>query len=122
MACDALGNPLPHFALTGGQVHDSKPALSVCRRFPAKQWVADKAYNAVHWRNGIAAMGSEAVTPPKKNTKHPWIYDEAVYKWRHLIENVFQRLKRFHRVATRYEKLKRNYYSMVSLACVRTLI
>ena len=43
--------------------------------------------------------------------------DWGLYKYRHLVENVFARLKHFRAIATRYDKLKRNYASMVALAC-----
>ncbi|WP_211181330.1 transposase, partial [Psychrobacter cibarius] len=39
------------------------------------------------------------------------------YKLRHLVENTFARLKHFRSIATRYEKLARNYKSMLYLAC-----
>ena len=43
--------------------------------------------------------------------------DWCLYKYRHLIENLFARLKHFRSIATRYDKLKRNYASMLTLAC-----
>ena len=43
--------------------------------------------------------------------------DWGLYKYRHLVENAFARLKQYRRVATRYDKLKRNYESMVAMAC-----
>jgi len=43
--------------------------------------------------------------------------DWCLYKYRHLVENVFARLKHFRAIATRYDKLKRNYESMVALGC-----
>ena len=43
--------------------------------------------------------------------------DWYLYKIRHLVENAFARLKHFRALATRYDKLKRNYESTVSLAC-----
>ena len=43
--------------------------------------------------------------------------DWGLYKYRHLVENVFARLKHFRAIATRYDKLKRNYASMVAIAC-----
>jgi transposase len=43
--------------------------------------------------------------------------DWGLYKHRHLIENIFARIKNFRAIATRYDKLKRNYASMVALAC-----
>lgn len=96
--------------------------MQICKYFPAKQWVADKAYGSKRWRNMVEKMGAEAVVPPKKNTKEPWPYDKHVYKWRHLIENVFQRLKVFRRIASRYEKTERSYAAMASIGCILTLI
>ena len=42
--------------------------------------------------------------------------DCCLYKYRHLVENVFAHLKQFRAVATRYGKLKRNFESSVALA------
>ncbi|EKU40339.1 transposase [Acinetobacter proteolyticus] len=44
--------------------------------------------------------------------------DWYLYKIRHLVENMFCRLKQFRGIATRYDKLKRNYQSAVALACI----
>jgi hypothetical protein len=43
--------------------------------------------------------------------------DWGLYRYRHLVENAFARLKQYRVVATRYDKLKRNYESMVAMAC-----
>lgn len=43
--------------------------------------------------------------------------DWALYCYRHLVENAFARLKHFRAVATRYDKLKRNYQSTAAMAC-----
>lgn len=43
--------------------------------------------------------------------------DWCLYKYRHLVENVFARLKHFRAIATRYDKLKRNYASVIAMAC-----
>jgi transposase len=118
MACDALGNPLPLFCLSRGEVHDSQRAREVIRYYPAKYWVADKAYLDGKIRRLIESQGGEVVIPPKSNAKEPWDYDEAIYRIRHLIENCFQRLKCFRRVSTRYEKMAINYAGFVSMACV----
>ena len=44
--------------------------------------------------------------------------DSYLYKLRHLVENMFARLKQFRSIATRYEKLARNFESMIYLACI----
>ena len=46
--------------------------------------------------------------------------NKAICKTRHRVENFFQRLKRYRRIATRYEKLAKNYLSMVTFAAVLT--
>nr|WP_321527246.1 transposase [uncultured Cohaesibacter sp.] len=56
------------------------------------------------------------VIPGRANCKRSIRYDERRYKDRHLIENAFCRLKDFHRAATRYDKLARNFLSAVTLA------
>ncbi len=43
-------------------------------------------------------------------------YDKDLYRGRHLVENVFCRLKDFRRVATRYDKPAANFLSTVALA------
>jgi transposase len=43
--------------------------------------------------------------------------DWCLYKYQHLVENAFERLKQHRAVATRYDKLKRNYESMMAMAC-----
>ncbi len=42
--------------------------------------------------------------------------DWYLYKIRHLVENMFCRLKQFRGIATRYDKLKRNYQSSVAFS------
>lgn len=99
-------------------MHDSQRAVAVIRYYPAKYWVADKAYLAGNIRKVIESQGGVVVIPPKSNATEPHYYDESIYRTRHLIENCFQRLKSFRRVATRYEKMAVNYAGFVSMACV----
>jgi transposase len=59
-----------------------------------------------------------SIIPRKKNSKTGNAeIDWGLYKYRHLIENIFARLKQFRAIATRYDKLKRNYASMLAMAC-----
>lgn len=59
--------------------------------------------------------------PPWVNSVRQYLwgptYDRHVYKDRNLVERFFGRLKQFRRIATRYEKLARNFFGMLSLAC-----
>ncbi|KRB67977.1 hypothetical protein ASE07_10015 [Noviherbaspirillum sp. Root189] len=58
-----------------------------------------------------------AVIPPKRNRVVQRGYDHHLYKDRNLIERFFNRIKQFRRIATRYEKLARNYLSFLNLVC-----
>jgi len=79
-----------------------------------------------HWRHGnggrcreqITKQGALAVIPRKRNSlKGNADIDWSLYKYRHLVQNAFARLKQYRAVATRYDKLKRNYESIVAMAC-----
>ena len=41
----------------------------------------------------------------------------GLYRNRHWVENAFARLKHYRAVASRFDKLKRNYESVVAMAC-----
>jgi len=63
----------------------------------------------------LKARGTKAVVPNKSNRKQPFIFDKKSYRQRHRIENAFSRLKDFRRIATRYDKLARNFLASVCL-------
>jgi transposase len=83
------------------------------------QWVtADKGYDSDALISSIRAHGAQANIPPRSNRKTPRAYDAHRYKARHLIENLFARLKHFRRIATRFEKLSQHFAAMITLACI----
>ncbi|MDC9583422.1 transposase, partial [Xenorhabdus sp. PR6a] len=43
---------------------------------------------------------------------------KGLYCYRHLVENAFAKIKHFRAIATRYDKLERNYASMLALAFI----
>jgi len=55
------------------------------------------------------------VIPSKADRKTSIPHDVEMYKWRHLIENFFQRLKEFRRTATRYDKTDTSFAAMIHL-------
>lgn len=118
MAVDAYGLPI-QFDLTGGEVHDSKAAPELIVGLPFADYIiADKGYDSEEIRALIREKGSTPLIPRKKNSKTGNDdMDWCLYKYRHLVENVFARLKHFRSIATRYDKLKRNYASMLAMAC-----
>jgi len=81
-----------------------------------KRLIADKGYDADRLRAVIRKQGTIPVIPGRRNRKRLIQYDERRYKDRWLVEAMFCRLKDFRRVATRYDKLARNFLSAVHLA------
>ena len=78
--------------------------------------MADKAYDTNSLRALLAAHGIEPIIPSIRR-RNPLIpYDVRAYRERNLIERMFCRLKDFRRVATRYDKLARNFLAGVILA------
>ena len=118
--CDALGNPV-QFVLTPGQRHDSQVAVELLTGAPpkAKALVADKAYDSNEIIECAQEVGMEVVIPAKANRKQPRALDKDRYKARHLVENLFQRMKVFRRVATRFDKLDCMFLGFVHLAAIK---
>ena len=118
LAADAHGNPID-FEITGGEVHDAKAANKIIEKIgTAENFIADKGYDSDAIRNQARLTGMNPVIPRKSNSKKPNPeFDAHLYKLRHLVENVFARLKHFRSIATRFEKLARNFKSMLFLAC-----
>lgn len=71
--------------------------------------LADKAFDADWLLQDLDERGATAVIPPKTNRKIQRNYDAEVYKWRHLVENYFAKIKEFRAIATRYDKTDCSY-------------
>ena len=117
--CDGLGNPTG-FHLTPGQAHDLQGADVLLSRLELEKvdaLLADKAYDAQQRVLDVLGPAQcEAVIPSQSNRKEPRDYDREKYKWRHLIENFFQKLKQYRGIATRYDKTARNFLGAIHLA------
>jgi transposase len=77
--------------------------------------LADKGYDADTIVQQIEALGATPVIPPRANRKIQRPYDKTQYRQRHRIERCFSQLKHFRRIATRFEKSKRNFQALVAL-------
>lgn len=84
--------------------------------------VADRGYDADWLVALIEAAGAEVVIPPRSDRTTERPYDANLYADRNKVERLFGRLKHYRRVATRYEKLGRNYLAMVYVASIMTLL
>jgi transposase len=78
----------------------------------------DKGYSASELRNWLHARDIDAVIPYRQDEMGPHTYDRAAYRERPVIERAFNRLKRYRRIATRYEKVASSYLAMVTIAMI----
>lgn len=107
MGVDSYGFPL-EFEITGGEVHDCKAAPQLIDKLPLADYIiADKGYDSESLRDQIRGKKSIPIIPRKSNsTIGNDDMDWCLYKYRHLVENVFARLKHFRAIATRYDNIE----------------
>jgi transposase len=121
LAVDADGNPI-EIIISDGTTHDVKVSPHLISQLDLENTetvCADKGYDSEPLREQIQRTATKANIPRKANTNlNNDHMDWHLYKIRHLVENSFARLKQFRGIATRFDKLKRNYESAVALACI----
>lgn len=116
-AVDKQGNPAV-IALGPGQEADISVAEEVVNSMDLDGLVADKGYDSDAFRTWLRQRGITPCIPPRSNRINPIPYSKRTYRKRHVVENFFERVKRFRRVATRYDKLSRNFLGFVLLAVI----
>lgn len=131
IACDGQGHPLTA-VLSPAQDHESQylPAVMDGVQLigpqpgepivPAKL-VGDKGCKAEWIDQWLLGRQITPAIPSKKNEDRDCRaveFDRASYRRRSIIEQMIGWLKERRRVATRYEKLARNYLSMVKLPMI----
>ena len=112
---DALGN-LVRFLLLPGQAHDMQGIKPLIEGVTFNALLADKAFDADWLLEDLDQRGATAVISPKANRKVQRPYDKHIYKWRHLAENDFAKIKEFRGIATRYDKTDCSYRAAWNLA------
>ncbi len=117
LAVDAHGNPL-RVLVTKGTRADCKEAENLIEGLPASNLLADRGYDT----NSIIGLCEKndtcPVIPPKKNRTVQRNYDKDLYRERHLVENAFEKLKRWRGVATRYAKNTASFLAAVHIRCL----
>ena len=112
---DALGN-LVRFRLMPGQRFESIGVPPLIDGVEFGALIADKAFDS----NGIVAdlnqRGAKIVVSQHQRRTKPIPLDAEMYKWRHLIENFFCKLKEFKRIAMRACKTDQSFQAMIYLA------
>jgi len=98
-----------------GQSADLAPACRLIEGQRARYVLADTAYDAGYFRDAITTMGAEPVIPPHPTRKTPAAYNRHHYRARNQIERLIGRLKRFRRIATRYDRRALYFLSAIQL-------
>jgi transposase len=113
---DAAGRPRV-LLVAPGNLHDVMMAEELLAAAgPIERLIADKAYDTNRLRTCLQERDIEAIIPSRARRKPLIPHDREAYRQRNLIERMFARLKDFRRIATRYDKLARNYLAGVLLA------
>ena len=112
---DALGN-LVRFVLLPGQRFDTVGVPPLLDGIEFEALIADKAFDANAIITDLDERGAKVVISQHPRRASPRPIDEEIYKWRHLIENFFCKLKEFKRIAMRADKTDHSFTAMIYIA------
>jgi transposase len=118
--CDEQGRPLG-FTLTPGETHDTKgfPILMRMIDDRIRALIADRGYDSNAIREALHDANIEPVIPSRSNRKQPLSFNRETYKLRNRIERMFNKLKNWRRIATRYDKSASSFLAFVTVASVK---
>ena len=112
---DALGN-LVRFVLMPGQRFDTIGVAPLIDGVEFGGLIADKAFDADWIVAELDDRGARVVISQHSRRSQPRDIDQEVYKWRHLVENFFCKLKEFKRIALRSDKTDQSFTAMIYAA------
>ena len=116
---DQQGLPV-RLILTPGQASDKTTFPQLIEGLSlARDVVADRGFFARTIIELIEANGAAAHIPSQSNVRVRRVVDREIYRQRNLVERFFNKLKHFRRIATRFDKLARNYLAAVLMAATR---
>jgi transposase len=115
------GDGLPiRLALTAGQASDKEAAVPlILSLHRTRDLVADRGYDAQVLIDLARSRDVCAHIPTQRDRRVQRSVDPTLYRRRNLVERFFNKLKHFRRIATRFDKLARNFLAAVALASVR---
>ncbi len=109
---DSLGN-LVRFVLLPGQRHDTVGVAPLIRDIEFGGLIADKAFDSDWIITDMNERGAQIVISQRPRRLKALDIDDEIYKWRHLIENFFCKLKEFKRIAMRSDKTDKSFKAMI---------
>jgi transposase len=112
---DALGN-LVRFVLLPGHRFDTVGVAPLIDGIAFGGLIADKAFDSNAIIANLNERGAKIVISQHPRRALPLRLDTELYKWRHLIENFFCKLKEFKRIAMRADKTDQSFAAIIHLA------
>jgi transposase len=112
---DALGN-LVRFILLPGHRFDTVGVPPLIDGIAFQALIADKAFDSDAIIANLNERGAKIVISQHPRRTKPLPLDTEMYKWRHLIENFFCKLKEFKRIAMRSDKTDTSFNAIIHLA------
>jgi transposase len=112
---DAFGN-LVRFELLPGHRFDTVGVAPLIDGIAFGALLADKAFDSNKIVADLNERGAKIVISQHPRRSVPLQIDTEIYKWRHLIENFFCKLKEFKRIAMRACKTDKSFKAMIYLA------
>jgi transposase len=107
---------LVRFVLLPGHRYDTIGVAPLIEDVEFEGLIGDKAFDANWIIDELNERGAKIVISQMPQRKAPLAIDLEVYKWRHLIENFFGKLKEFKRIAMRSDKTDQSFAAMIHLA------
>jgi transposase len=111
---DSLGS-LVRFILLPGQRFDTVGVPPLIEGVQFDGLIADKAFDSNSIIEELNERGAKIVISQHPRRAKPLAIDAEIYKWRHLIENFFAKLKEFKRIAMRADKTDKSFVAMIYL-------
>ena len=103
------------FVLLPGQRFDTVGLPPLIEGLAFEALIADTAFDSNAIVAELDARGAKVVIAQHPRRSAPLVIDTEIYKWRHLIENFFCKLKDFKRIAIRADKTDQSFASMIHL-------
>jgi transposase len=112
------GGRLMAVAIAPGQTYEVEAAAPLLETLRRVLLVGDKGFDSDALRCQMLAQGCLASIPPRSGRRAPAWFHQGFYRQRYRIENFFQRIKIYKRIATRYDKLALTFLNFVLLAAI----
>jgi len=114
---DAYGRVVA-LCLAPGQRHDLKAIQPLVATLRGKRVVGDKGFDSGPFRKLLRRQRTKVCIAWLRCRREPMPFHRGYYRRRHRVENFFARMKKFRRVATRYDKLALTFLGFIQFAAI----